>query len=580
MLFRREQGAPFHMQYVPDNPLIVQSDHSILLETAGAKFEGARNAVARFAELVKSPEYMHTYRLTDLSLWNGASSGLTAAEVVGALEQYSKYPLPPAVPVYIDDMMGRYGRLCLLPGDAEGMLILEADTAVRMKEVRGSRGISRLLSKRIDARRYRVPVAHRGELKQALVRVGHPVRDLAGFVDGAALDVRLRSPDRAGRAWSLRDYQSQAVDAFLGEGDLHGAPSADGGSGVVVLPCGAGKTIVGLSVLVRLGMRTLILCTNTTALRQWRNEILERTSLSEDDVREYSGSRKEVGPVTLSTYQMLTHRKTKGGPFTHFGLFDAENWGLVVYDEVHLLPAPVFRAVASIQARRRLGLTATLVREDGRQGDVFALIGPKRFDVPWRELEHTGWIAEAACVEVRVAMNRAERLEYAGADDRERYRLASTIPEKMRVVDTIMARHTGERVLVLGMYLDQLRALSTRINAPLITGETRQAERDRLFAAYRDGSIQTLVISRVGNFSVDLPDARVAIQISGSWGSRQEEAQRLGRVLRPKGGDNRAWFYTVVTRESVEQKFAERRQRFLAEQGYRYAIETWDEKEA
>ncbi|MBO85041.1 MAG: helicase [Deltaproteobacteria bacterium] len=563
---------------MPDNPIIVQSDRSILLETAGPKFEAARNALSRFAELVKSPEYIHTYRLSDLSLWNGASSGLTMAQVVSDLERYAKYPLPPAIPVYIEDMMGRYGRLRLLPGDTEDSLVLEADTPVRMKEVRGSRGVARLLGKRVDARRYRVPVMQRGEIKQALLRVGHPVQDLAGFVDGTALEVSLRSPDRRGRTWDLRRYQTDAVDAFLGGPVIEGPVGVDGGSGVVVLPCGAGKTIVGLSVLAQLGMRTLILCTNTTALRQWRNEILERTTLTEEEVREYSGSRKEVGAVTLSTYQMLTHRKTKGGPFTHFGLFDAENWGLVIYDEVHLLPAPVFRAVASIQARRRLGLTATLVREDGRQGDVFALIGPKRFDVPWRELEHSGWIAEAECVEVRVAMNRAERLEYAGADDRERYRLASTIPEKQNVVEEIMRRHAGERVLVLGMYLDQLRALSDRLGAPLITGETRQADRDRLFAAYRSGAVRTLVISRVGNFSVDLPDASVAIQVSGSWGSRQEEAQRLGRVLRPKEADNRAWFYTVVTRESVEQKFAERRQRFLAEQGYRYTIETRDEK--
>jgi len=559
------------MHYVPDNPLIVQSDHSILLETAGPHFEAARDALARFAELVKSPEYVHTYRLSDLSLWNGAASGLTATGVVDDLQKWSKYPLPPSVAVYVEDMMGRYGRLRLLPGDSDDWLVLEADTTVRMKEVRGARGISKLLSKRIDARHYRVRTALRGELKQALVKVGHPVQDLAGYTDGTALDVQLRIPDRGGRTWGLRSYQENAVGAFLG-----GQAANEGGSGVVVLPCGAGKTIVGLTVLARLGMRTLILCTNTTALRQWRDEILARTSLEPDQVGEYSGSQKTVCPVTLTTYQMLTHRRTKGGPFTHFGLFDAENWGLVVYDEVHLLPAPVFRAVASIQARRRLGLTATLVREDGRQGDVFALIGPKRFDVPWRDLEHSGWIATAECIEVRVAMSRAERLEYAGADDRERYRLASTIPAKGDVVRQLVERHAGERLLVLGMYLDQLRELSRQLDAPLITGETRQAERDRLFAAYRTGEVQTLVISRVGNFSVDLPDARVAIQVSGSWGSRQEEAQRLGRVLRPKGDDNRAWFYTVVTRESVEQTFAERRQRFLTEQGYRYSIETID----
>ena len=563
------------MHYVPDNPLIVQSDHSILLETSGDKFAPARDVLARFAELVKSPEYVHTYRLTDLSLWNGAASGLTPEWVVEQLRCWSKYPLPHGVSVYVEDMMGRYGRLRLVPGDSEEFFILEADTALRMKEVRGSRGIKKLLGTRVDDCHYRVATTLRGELKQALVKVGHPAQDLAGYTDGASLDLELRTPDITGRAWALRDYQKNAVAAFMG-GHVETGMPGEGGSGVIVLPCGAGKTIVGLTVLARLGMSTLILCTNTTALRQWRAEILARTTLDPDQVGEYSGSSKKVCPVTLSTYQMLTHRRTKGGPFTHFGLFDAEDWGLIVYDEVHLLPAPVFRTVASIQARRRLGLTATLVREDGRQGDVFALIGPKRFDVPWRDLESTGWIATAECIEVRVEMSRAERLEYAGLDDRERYRLASTTPAKLPVVKQLLARHAGERLLVLGMYLDQLRALAEVLDAPLITGETRQAERDRLFAAYRAGEIQILVISRVGNFSVDLPDASVAIQVSGSWGSRQEEAQRLGRVLRPKADDNRAWFYTIVCRESVEQTFAERRQRFLTEQGYRYSIETMD----
>jgi len=568
------------MQYIPDNPLIVQSDHSLLLETTGPHFEAARDALARFAELVKSPEYMHTYRLSDLSLWNGAASGMAVEAVVEALAKWSKYPIPPNVPVYVRDTMGRYGRLRLLPGDAEDALTLEADTAVRMKEVRSSRGIQALLGKRIDGRRYRIDASKRGDLKQALVKVGHPVQDLAGYEDGAALEVTLRVPSLDGKTWGLREYQEHAVGAFLG-GDSRGRQRGDlaeGGSGVVVLPCGAGKTIVGLSVLVRLGMRTLVLCTNTTALRQWRDEILQRSSLTPEEVGEYSGKQKTIGSVTLTTYQMLTHRKRQGGPFTHFGLFDAEAWGLIIYDEVHLLPAPVFRTVAGIQARRRLGLTATLVREDGREGDVFALIGPKRFDMPWRELEKHGWIAQARCVEVRVPLGRAQRMEYAGADDRERYRMSSTNPAKLDVLDSLLEKHDGQRVLVLGMYLDQLREIADRTGAPLITGETRQSDRDRLFAAYRDGSVAMLVISRVGNFSVDLPDARVAIQVSGSWGSRQEEAQRLGRVLRPKAGDdNSAYFYTLVTGESVEQAFAEKRQRFLTEQGYRYAIELWED---
>lgn len=560
------------MQFVPDNPLIVQSDLSMLLETTGPKFTPARDALSPFAELVKSPEYIHTYRLSDLSLWNGASSGLTPDGVVGVLEQWSKYPLPPNVAVYIRDMMGRYGKLKLLPGLAPDELLLVADTALRMKEVRGARGIKALLGKRVDDCRTRVESNKRGELKQALVKVGHPVQDLAGYEDGAALPVEVRSPGRSGRTWDLRTYQAQAVGAFLG-GD---ARTGEGGSGVVVLPCGAGKTIVGISSLVSLSMKTLILCTNVTALRQWRDEILERTSLEPEDIGEYTGAFKDIRAVTLTTYQMLTHRRTKNGPFTHFGLFDAEAWGLIIYDEVHLLPAPVFRAVAGIQARRRLGLTATLVREDGLEGDVFALIGPKCFDVPWRDLERVGWIATAQCVEVRVPMSGDLRMDYASADDRDRYRIASTNPDKLAALRNILVRHSGDRILVLGMYLDQLHEIAAALDVPLITGDTRQSDRDRLFAAYRTGEVEVLVVSRVGNFSVDLPDARVAIQVSGSWGSRQEEAQRLGRVLRPKEGDNSAWFYTLVSSESVEQTFAERRQRFLTEQGYRYSIQTAD----
>ena len=449
-------------------------------------------------------------------------------------------------------------------------LVLVADEPLFMMEVRGSRGIPELLGDPLDDVSNRIDEGFRGMLKQALVKAGYPVRDLAGFVDGDHLPVSLQDVEGGGD-WSLRDYQKQAVDAFLAGPDGRG----QGGSGVVVLPCGAGKTIVGLTSMVKLGMRTLILCTNVTALRQWRNEIIERTSLTEDEVCEYSGSSKVVGPVTLTTYQMLTWRRSKESEFVHFGLFDQENWGLVIYDEVHLLPAPIFRTVARLQARRRLGLTATLVREDGHQGDVFALIGPKRFDMPWKDLEHQGWIAQAICTEIRVGMSDGLRMAYALADDRERYRVASTNPRKGEVIDRIIEQHANERVLIIGMYLEQLNSLAEDRGLPLITGKTRQEERDQLFAAFRSGEIKTLVLSKVGNFSVDLPDANVAIQVSGTWGSRQEEAQRLGRILRPKPGqDNRAHFYTLLTLDSVEQEFGEKRQLFLAEQGYTYAIET------
>ncbi len=553
------------MQYRPENPLIVQADHTLLLETVNPHFAEVRDALARFAELVKSPDYIHTWRITPLSLWNAAASGLKLDEILGVIQRWSKYDVPTNVPTWVRETLARYGRLRMLR--QEGVLLLEADTPALLTEVKSTRGIGGLLGRSRDSRTLEVDQANRGLLKQLLIQHGYPVDDRAGFTDGEALALELRQPGSDGKEWGLRAYQKDAVAAFYGE------DGGGSGSGVVVLPCGAGKTIVGIAIMARLKMRVLILCTNVTALRQWKDEILLRTSLTTDEVGEYSGERKDIRSVTLSTYQMLTWRPSKEGEFVHLGLFDSANWGLVVYDEVHLLPAPVFRVVAHLQARRRLGLTATLVREDGKEGDVFALIGPKRFDMPWKDLEGQGWIASAVCTEIRVGFDDNDRLIYAIAEDRERFRVASTNPRKLKTIGELLERHRGSRVLIIGMYVDQLKDIAENWGLPLITGETKQGVRDELFARFRDGSAPTLVISRVGNFSVDLPDANVAIQVSGTWGSRQEEAQRLGRVLRPKGGQNTANFYTIVTRDTVEQEFGEKRQLFLTEQGYTYRIE-------
>lgn len=556
------------MRYVPENPLIVQSDHTLLLETMGPHFRAARDALARFAELVKSPDYVHTYRVTPLSLWNAASAGLTPDEVVASLEHFAKYDVPPNVPVNIRETMGRYGRLKLYK-DPRG-LRLEAEDPILMTEVCSLKPVIPLLGARLGDRAVLVEPGNRGELKQALTHAGHPVEDLAGYRDGEHLDFTVTREMKNGHEWALRDYQRLAVEAFHGDG------LAQGGSGVVVLPCGAGKTMVGIGAMARLNMKTLILCTNVTALRQWRNEILDKTTLTEDQVGEYSGELKDIKAVTLSTYQMLTFRKSRNEEFVHFGLFDRENWGLVVYDEVHLLPAPIFRAVAHLQARRRLGLTATLVREDGKEADVFALIGPKRYDVPWKDLEHQGWIAAASCTEIRVPFSEEDRIRYAVADDREKFRIASINARKGPVIESLLARHQEDRVLILGMYVEQLELLSRRLGLPLIEGRTPQKRRDELYERFRTGQDRVLVISKVGNFSVDLPDANVAIQISGTWGSRQEEAQRLGRILRPKQGSNKAVFYTLITRDTVEQTFGEKRQLFLTEQGYAYRIEAYE----
>lgn len=550
------------MSYVPDNPLIAQSDHTLLLETGSPRFEEARDALLAFAELIKSPEYVHTWRITSLSLWNAAAAGHTADEVIEALRRFAKYPVPENLPASIRDRMSRFGRLRLVR-DGE-WLRLEADDPVDLAEIRGLKDTSDLIAEDRGGA-LRVSPRKRGELKRALLASGHPVQDLAGYDDGDELNMALSQATAAGKPWSMRDYQVEAVDAFLG------GPS--GGSGVVVLPCGAGKTMVGIGAMVRLGMRTLILCTGNTALQQWKREVLERTTLREDQVGEYTSDVKQLAAVTLTTYQLLTWRPGKHAPPAHFRLFWEARWGLVIYDEVHLLPAPIFRESAWLQARRRLGLTATLVREDGLEGDVFALVGPKRFDLPWKHLEHQGWIATARCVEVRVPLSPEDRLRMVSAPAREKNTIASRNARKGAVLEKLIARHPDEQILVLGTYLDQLEFLARRFGIPVVSGETPQAERRALFDRFRSGELRVLALSKVGNFSVDLPGASVAIQVSGTFGSRQEEAQRLGRVLRPKEGKNQATFYTLVTSDSPEQLFSERRQLFLTEQGYPYRVE-------
>jgi len=559
------------MAYRPDQPLIVQSDRSLLLETGGPAAEACRDALAPFCELLKSPEHVHTYRITPISVWNAASSGLTAADMVATLERFSRFDLPKNVLKDVVELHGRFGRLRLerAPAGEIGMR-LEADDALLLEEV-ASNPLTKAFVQRGPEGRLTVYEEHRGEIKQALVRIGWPVEDRAGYVDGGPLVVALR--DRTAgdgaegdRAFGLRDYQHEAVRAFWRDG------SALGGNGVIVLPCGAGKTVVGMGVMARVGRKTLVLTTNQTAVTQWRRELLEKTLLGEDQIGEYTGATKEVRAVTIATYQILTHRKSKTEPFTHFDLFQRNDWGLVIYDEVHTLPAPVFRVTAAIQATRRLGLTATLLREDGREDDVFSLIGPKRYDVPWKVLERRGFIAEAACTEVRVPMPKPTRERYVLADRRGKFRLASENPAKLDVLTSLLRRHAGERVLVIGQYLDQLHRASRRIGAPLVEGSTPADERRRLYDDFRSGVLPVLVVSKVGNFAVDLPEASVLVQLSGTFGSRQEEAQRLGRVLRPKADGRGARFYTLVSRETSEEGFAQHRQLFLTEQGYAYDI--------
>jgi DNA excision repair protein ERCC-3 len=535
-----------------DGPLIVQSDKTLLLEVDHPDAEAARRAIAPFAELERAPEHVHTYRLTPLGLWNARAAGHDAEQVVNALITHSRYAVPHALLVDVADTMDRYGRLSL-EKDGDRLVLHSTDRPV-LEEILRHKKIQPLLGERLDDSSVLVHPSERGHLKQQLLKVGWPAEDRAGYVDGEAHPIALDEAD-----WSLRPYQQQAVDGFW-----------HGGSGVVVLPCGAGKTLVGAGAMARAAATTLILVTNTVSARQWRDELLRRTTLTEDEIGEYSGARKEIRPVTIATYQVLTTKRK--GVYSHLDLLDARDWGLILYDEVHLLPAPIFRMTADLQARRRLGLTATLVREDGREADVFSLIGPKRFDAPWKDIEAQGYIAPADCVEVRVTMPDADRMTYAMSEAEDRYRLSSTSDSKNAVVQALVDRHRGEPTLVIGQYLDQLDTLADRLDADLITGETSVAVRQKLFQQFRTGEIGLLVVSKVANFSIDLPEASIAIQVSGTFGSRQEEAQRLGRVLRPKGDGRTAHFYTVVARDTVDADFAAHRQRFLAEQGYSYRI--------
>ncbi len=552
-----------------DKSLIVQSDGTLLLEVHHPSAQRLRHELAAIAHLEKSPEYFHEYRITPISLWNAAQSGWSEEKILALLEDNARYPVPKALVDVVRKALSSFGRFELIrEPDSESLLLRPIDAEDdHLASLSNRPSLAKILTEPVEENAYRVDPAHRGALKVAMIRNGFPIADRAGFRTGAALDICYPEDTE----FALRNYQSESVDAFFAD------QGGGGGSGVVVLPCGAGKTMVGIGLIEKLKCQTLILAPNITSIRQWRKEIIQWTNLGEDDVAEYSGARKEIASITVATYQITAHRKSKTDEFTHLDLFSGHDWGLIIYDEVHMLPAPVFRFTAEIQARRRLGLTATLVREDGSEDEVFTLIGPRIYDMPWRDLEKEGFIAKVRCVEVRLDLPAEERESYLAADRRHRFRISSENPMKLKRLQQILKRHEGDRILVIGQYLRQLKEVTRSIGAPLITGHTPQDERERLYAAFRAGEVPVLIVSKVGNFAVDLPDASVAVQISGTYGSRQEEAQRLGRVLRPKSDGREATFYSLVTRDSRDQDFAQRRQRFLMEQGYRYEIEEQEE---
>ncbi|WP_282941706.1 DNA repair helicase XPB [Paenibacillus sp. RC67] len=553
------------MQIDSKRPLIVQSDFTILLEVRHPQFDTVRAGLARFADLVKTPEHIHTYRMSALSLWNAAAAGMTTQEITTFLEENAKFGVPHTIKLDIKRFVERYG-LIRIESLGEDLLLI-SDDVEPIKEMVSFKSLRSYGLCQVDAKTLRFSATYRGALKQELIKLGYPVEDLAGYSRGEELPIRLKPEGKAGKAFQLRDYQSSAVDSFYREGSLHG------GSGVLVLPCGAGKTIIGIAAMGKLNCATLILTTNSTSVRQWKREILEKTDATEDMVGEYTGKVKDVRPITIATYQILTYRKSKDDLFKHMDLFNKRDWGLIVYDEVHLLPAPVFRVTADIQATRRLGLTATLVREDGREEDVFSLVGPKRYDMPWKELEGQGWIASVTCKEIRVPLSAEERDKYMMAESRSQVRIASENSAKLAIVEELLELHNGDQIIIIGQYIDQLKQISDLLGAPLIYGQMPHEERETWYRKFRSGELQTIVVSKVANFAVDLPDASVAIQISGSFGSRQEEAQRLGRILRPKEGANLASFYSIVSSDTKEQDFALNRQLFLIEQGYTYSIE-------
>jgi DNA excision repair protein ERCC-3 len=575
------------MNNTAEKPLIVQSDRTLLLDVHAPGAEDARAAILPFAELEKSPEHIHTYRITPLSLWNAASAGFSPVDVVGALNTYSRYEVPAGISDGFADTMARYGKIQLRSTDGDDLLLCAADKAIE-KEIEAAGTLSKYITRTEGG--FNVKLVNRGTIKQELIKLGWPVEDEAVLRAGEPLDIELKesggaamagsAADGAGadslaagteparRPFILRDYQTEAARAVLGKG----GPGT--GFGVVVLPCGAGKTIVGMAVMALLKTNTLILSANVAAVHQWIDELLDKTTLTRDQIAEYSGDTKAVAPVTIATYQILTWRPGKSGDFPHFSLFRQYPWGLIIYDEVHLLPAPVFRVTAELQAVRRLGLTATLIREDGAEDAVFSLVGPKRYDVPWKDLERKGWIAEAACIEVRLDLPDELKIPYAVATKREKYRIAAENPLKEEAAMELIANHREDQILVIGQYIAQLESIARRLEAPLVTGKTPNAERERIYSSFKKGEVKVMVVSKVANFALDLPDASMAVQISGSFGSRQEEAQRLGRILRPKKNKNSS-FYTIVSRTTVEEDFAANRQKFLAEQGYRYSLQHW-----
>ncbi len=557
------------MPYNPENPMIVQGDKSILLEVENPRYEEARDSLNRFAELVKSPEHIHTYRITSLSLWNAAASGMKADDIISSLDRLSKYDLPENIRVDIKDYISRYGRIKLIRTEADGRLVLISEDPILISEIWNHKIAKPYLFSKVNDTTIEIDPSKRGHIKKALTEIGFPAEDLAGYSIGDFLPLELRTVSRSGMHFSLRDYQVESIDAFYAGGSVYG------GCGTIVLPCGAGKTLVGIGALSKLKCSTLIITTGITAARQWIDELVDKTTLSREDIGEYSGEVKEIKPVTVTTYQILTYRQSKIlEEFPHFSLFNSSNWGLIIYDEVHMLPAPVFRITAEIQAKRRLGLTATLVREDGHEEDVFALIGPKKYDAPWKDLEKKGWIAEAFCTEIRVTMPDDLRMIYAVSDDRSKYRIAAENPKKYELVKNIVAHHrkNNDKILVIGMYIGQLERIARELNAPLLKGQTANRKREQMYQQFREGKLDILVLSKVGNFAIDLPDANVAIQVSGTFGSRQEEAQRLGRILRPKKDRGAAHFYTIVTKDTRDQDFSTNRQMFLTEQGYKYRI--------
>ncbi|MDG5788317.1 DEAD/DEAH box helicase family protein [Evansella sp. AB-P1] len=550
------------MTSVKEMPLLIQNNGVIFFRSTHPEAKIVQPFLSEFAQLKKTPSSLHMYELSPFSFWYAREQGISLNEIKEFLETFSGIRLPDRFSIQLEEWEGKNGKFQLINHKEFGPCLTSSQEGL-MKELFQKDRKNYSIYKNGDREYTPISLAERGLIKQQLMDKGYSVIDCLGYETGKSLSISLQ------RNVSLRPYQKEAVSSFIQQ------KGVNEGNGFIILPCGSGKTVVGLGVLEQIKEETLILVPNDTSLQQWYEELLEKTTLNKSQVGRYTREKKEVKEVTITTYQMLTYQGNSDSKFPHFSLFHKRSWGLVIYDEVHLLPAPLFRLTSKLQGKRRLGLTATFVREDGKEGDIYSLIGPKRYEVGISLLEQNNWIARPICKEIKTPFNEKQWAHFLSLSKRERFRYASENKGKINVVDKLLHDHKGDSIIIIGQYLDQLNIIANTFSLPLLTGKTSKKERQEMYTQFKEGKQKVLVLSKIANMAVDLPDANVAIQVSGTYGSRQEEAQRIGRLLRPKKNNESVYFYTIVTPMTKEEEVASHRQLFMVEQGYSYSWEEW-----